>query len=71
MGICNYCRLNRIKKDAENGLKVTILSDAVWGLGGKNVYVHPKEIKISSLSDGERSKYRKAWMKEIPKQCFC
>lgn len=75
MSICNYCILQSIKKQAKlKGYKVTILYDAKWGLGGVNVYVHPKSIKISDLSggeDGERKQYRKAWMMEIPVYCCC
>lgn len=73
--ICNHCLLKRIKREAQkNNLKISILSDAEWGMGGQNIYVHPRDINISSLSngeDGERAKYRKAWVMEIPDQCCC
>ena len=72
---CNYCNLNRIRRNAKaKGMNVTILSDACWGMGGENVYVHPKEIKIAKLPGGEdglRSKYFVSWMQEIPHQCCC
>lgn len=75
MGKCNYCRLQEIRRGAKKlGQKVTILSDAMWGAGGKNVYVHPKDVKISHLmggEDGERKKYRVLWAKEIPNGCCC
>ncbi len=75
MGICNSCRLKRIKRSAkEEGKKVTILSDARWGMGGVNVYVHPKGINIRNLDggeDGERAKHRVAWMMEITNSCEC
>lgn len=66
----NYDTFQRIKERAKtNGLKVTKLYDAHWGMGGVNVYVHPKEIDILKLSgdeDGERAKYRVAWFMELP-----
>jgi hypothetical protein len=72
---CNYCNLNRIKRRAkENGMKVTVLNDARWGMGGSNVYVHPKGLKIEKLGgaeDGPREKYRVSWMMEIPSRCEC
>jgi hypothetical protein len=72
---CNFCKLNRIRRDAKaKGLKVTVLNDARWGMGGSNVYVHPKEIKIEKLSGGEngpRSEFRFSWMMEIPNGCRC
>jgi hypothetical protein len=54
--------------------KVTILHDAAWGLGGVNVYVHPKSVIIDKLKggeDGERSKYRVAWFYELSESCCC
>jgi hypothetical protein len=61
--------LARIKQRAKkDGKAVTVLADAHWGMGGMNVYVHPKGLDIRSMSggeDGPRSKYRVAWMMEI------
>ena len=76
MSTCNYCTFRRIRKSAkEKGFKVTILNDAKWHPGGgKNVYVHPRNIQIHKLGggeDGEREKYRVAWMMEIPETCQC
>lgn len=75
MNRCNYCTLKFIRnraKDAE--LKVTILRDAEWGMGGVNVYVHPEGVDIKALPDGEdgkRAKYRKAWFMELSTSCAC
>jgi hypothetical protein len=75
MTSCNSCKLNQIRRNAKaKGMRVTVLSDARWGMGGENVYVHPKEIKIAKLSvgeDGPRSAYRVSWMMEIPYRCCC
>ena len=72
---CNFCSLKDIRKRAkEKGGKISILNDARWGMGGKNVYRHPEGINIRNLpggEDGERAKYRIAWMGEIPNSCQC
>lgn len=72
---CNYCKLESIKRHAKKAKEtVTVLSDALWGMGGKNVYTHPPEINILVLAggeDGERKKYRRAWMMSIPEGCAC
>ncbi len=72
---CNYCKLQGIKRRAkEDGLTVTVLGDANWGMGGENVYVHPKDINISQLAggeDGPRAKYRVSWMMGIGSRCEC
>jgi hypothetical protein len=72
---CNYCNLERIKRDAwAKKQKVTVLADARWGMGGCNVYVHPKTVKIHKLEggeDGPRKKYFVAWMMQITTHCAC
>jgi len=72
---CNFCNLNRIRLRAKaSGMKVTILNDAHWGMGGSNIYVHPKEVKIAKLTGGEngaRKEYFVSWMMEIPDRCQC
>ena len=72
---CNYCRLKSIEHDAkQKKMKVTILCDTKWGMGGFNVYIHPKDVKIAKLpggEDGEREKYRRSWMQDIGEQCCC
>lgn len=72
---CNFCGLRDIKARAKKaGKKVTVLCDAFWGLGGYNVYVHPKDVDVAKMSggeDGDRKGYRAAWMQEIGKRCSC
>jgi hypothetical protein len=39
-----------------------------------NVYVHPENVDIKALAngeDGERSKYHHAWFMELSKDCAC
>ena len=72
---CNWCSLQQIKKRAKaENKKVTILRDAKWGLGGMNVYVHPKAVVVGKLKggeDGARKKYRTAWFQELSQSCCC
>jgi hypothetical protein len=75
MNRCNYCHMKFIKNRANrDGMKVTTLRDARWGMGGVNVYVHPASVDIKSIEggeDGERSKYRQAWFMELTQSCAC
>ena len=75
MSICNFCSYRRIVANAnKKGSVVTVLRDAEWGMGGVNVYVHPREVEIKALScgeDGERSKYRVSWFMELQDHCAC
>jgi len=75
MSECNFCKLQRWRRQAkEKGTKITLLNDATWGMGGINVYEHPKEINISKLpggEDGEREKYRIAWFMGLGDRCEC
>jgi hypothetical protein len=72
---CNFCSLIRIrKKAAQEHLKVTILRDANWGMGGVNVYKHPPEINIRELPGGERgprAQYHVAWFMDLGDHCEC
>lgn len=75
MSQCNYCSFQDYKSRAKKkGEKVTVLADAEWGMGGVNVYSHPKDVNIRKLSGGEddeRAQYRVSWMMELPKTCQC
>lgn len=72
---CNYCKLSKIRASVrQSGNKVTLLADAKWGMGGVNVYVHPKAVDIRKLvggEDGNRAQYRVSWMMEVPDHCCC
>ena len=73
--MCNYCLLKAIRRIAKaKKKKVTIIADPAWGMGGLNVYVHLPSVVIHELKDGEdgeRAKYRWAWMKKIEAHCTC
>jgi len=72
---CNCCTLRSIKRNAKaKGMKVTILQDAKWGMGGCNVYVHPKEVNVRKLpggEDGPRKQYFAAWFMDLTSSCCC
>lgn len=70
---CNYCNLNRMQARAKReGKRVTILAgDFVEMGGGKDVFVHPPDIDIKSLSKEERQKYWRSWMMAITDYCCC
>jgi len=66
---CNYCNLQNYEWRAKkNNEKLTLLSG--WR-GGKDVYIHPKEIDIEKLSEDNRKEYFVAWLMEISKHCVC
>jgi len=67
--VCNYCSLKHIKSRAkQKGWKVTMLTG--WR-GGKNVYIHPKGIKITELNKENQDYYFVAWFWEISNNCVC
>ena len=73
---CNFCRLKDIRRRAkEKGQKVTLRASGFWG--GKDVYVHPKDVKIPTKhvhqDDNKEGpdEYWVAWMWEIPERCCC
>ena len=68
---CNYCNLQEIKRNAKKkGFKVTKLSGD-FGLGGVDVFAHPKNVKIDPKDEEQREKYFRAWMMEISDSCCC
>jgi hypothetical protein len=70
---CNFCRLKGIKERAKkSGEKVTTLK-ANWGLGGMNVYVHPKDVNIRKLDEEgtSRKAFWKGWLMEVGNKCEC
>ena len=72
---CNFCSLEQIKREAKKkGQRVTVLPDARWGMGGVNVYVHPKHVNVRVMEggeDGERRSYHVSWMMQLTAHCCC
>jgi hypothetical protein len=66
---CNYCSLHAIRQRAQREKKkVTINPDVDYSLGGTNVYVHPKDVKITK---DNHEKYFVSWMMEVGDHCGC
>ena len=76
MIICNYCRLRSYRKKAKRVERKITTRDSSF-MGGKDVYMHPHDVKIPSgykhIPDSEEGfdKYWVCWMYEIPKFCEC
>lgn len=74
MTICNYCSYQNEKARAkERGMVATLSSrGANFGLGGVNLYIHPKDVKLSKLSDDELAQYDgHHWFMSVPDGCCC
>lgn len=66
---CNYCNYrDLVKRVARQGLEVTVLTDKD---GWANVYAHPPEVNVSSLTEEERKPYCKAGFMRLPDHCCC
>lgn len=69
MSKCNFCENNELIAAADKaGLTLTYEKGM---MGGKDVYVHPKEVVIKSLSKKEKKKYFRCWFMRIGKYCEC
>lgn len=74
MSGCCYCSLQSIKRRAkEEGKEVTVVYNARWGMGGANVYVHPKGVNLEGVVEDspECKKYWVSWMMKITDRCAC
>jgi hypothetical protein len=67
---CNYCGLQQTKRHAkEKGMKVTLFPSRF--MGGTDVFVHPKDVKIKDQQGEDREKYLSSWMMKIGDRCEC
>lgn len=77
MSRCNYCSHRQLKKLAKDkGMKLTIIRETEYALGGVNVFMSPPEITreyLKTLVRGtpEREKYLVAWYMELTDHCCC
>jgi len=61
--------MSRIKKQAkEEGQKVTKTGSRI---GGIDVFVHPRGIKIDEENAEHRDRYFTAWFMELTSNCVC
>lgn len=68
---CNHCNLERIKSDAKRDGKLVVLVPSTWGMGGFEIYVHPRAINWRSVPKTARRLYWVAWMMKIGDHCEC
>lgn len=68
---CNYCTLQELKRRRKKGYRITILKAHVPGLGGLNVYVHPKEVKIDPKDLKHKALYWQCWFMALGRRCEC
>ena len=78
---CNYCRLQRIKRNKKKGTRIVILPSDF--MNGKDIFVVPKGTKISEikkwkgpsdkLPNGDRfyRKYHVVWFMGLSDACTC
>ena len=72
MSECNFCTYERLKKKLPKDHKITkIRSGFNGGLGGVDIYIHPKNVKLKELSDIDKKQYWKIWFMELPNRCAC
>ena len=75
MGDCNLCRMKQIRRDAKrNKMRVTVLHDTNFKLGGVNVYVHPRDVKITAAvvrDEAIHDKHFVAWFMAFGAMCEC
>lgn len=66
--ICNFCSLQRIRARAKkDNFKVTLEHGSI-GMGGIDVYVHPKNVEINPKNKLQRDKYFASWFMELPEK---
>ena len=69
---CNLCLYQKVAaRAAKEGKKVTRIPDKEYELGGEDVYIHPKDVDIQTLSKKARERYWRGWYMLIPEKCEC
>lgn len=68
---CNHCNLERMRCDARAHKQRVTLIPATWGLGGVEVYVHPRTVNVRKLTKAQAKRYWRAWMMEVTEHCVC
>jgi hypothetical protein len=71
MSRCNHCTLKAIRVYAKKENKKVTMLPSNFLLGGREVYTHPKDIKISKLLPKDREQYFAAWLMEVTEYCCC
>lgn len=68
---CNHCNLERIRRDAKKAGHRVTLEGSTWGMGGVEVYVHPKALNFRTFNKNMKRRYWVAWMMEVTEHCVC
>ena len=68
---CNHCGLKFFKARAKLDNKKVTKLDGDFGLGGYDIFVHPKDVKIEKGNKEQRDSYFVSWMMEIGTFCEC
>ena len=72
MSSCNKCLLYDIKSEAKKkGWKVDIFDAHHMPGDGIDVYVHPKNIKITEDNKDEYEQYFTSWFMAVGDECEC
>jgi hypothetical protein len=67
--ICNFCNLQSYRRRAvKEGKKIILLPAKGDSLGGTDVFMVPKDLKIVEKIPVE---YKISWMWEITDHCIC
>lgn len=79
MGMCNYCTLSSLKRQAKKENKRIVLKQSHF-MGGMEVFTVSKGERLPEYKEPSDEypngcevyqKYHKAWMMEIPDHCCC
>lgn len=65
---CNFCDLQRLKREAKAAKKVVSLRG---DRGGIAAYVHCPNINLDALNESECGKLRRIWFMELTDHCVC
>lgn len=68
---CNYCNLERLRREAIQTKKRITMVPATWGMGGFEIYMHPRSVEIKKCTKEEKKRFWVSWMMEIGKTCGC
>ena len=72
---CNYCSMRNLERNLEPGYKITLMEsteEESMGLGGFEVYVHPKTVELSNpVTEEEHELYWVSWLMALPAHCCC
>lgn len=69
MSKCNYCENKELLAMAKQTNQVVTYEKGM--MGGKDVYVHPKEVVIHNMAKKKKRLYFRCWFMRLGKTCEC